>query len=268
MSFDAVFSLELGWLTKFWEDGKVLLGSISFQLQQCEIIVNPEFPPMTNSDIEDVEALIKRHVKHPDFRTRRSLVAEYRRVWNFCRYAIGEGTPAALAYSEKILYSDTTDAASRLGGSPRFQNMVRELKSERLHPKCQKLWELIPQLAGQQILVLCGQKVTADYLKIGITDRGYSRVVVSTATSPQNVDVRADSILVFNAISTDLGYLEKFMPGPKGQRILLTMNSPLDLGMRFYRPGLDVLKPPKWAAAVLGRRTHKQKDKLTSPLPL
>lgn len=263
MSFDAVFRLELSWLTSVWENGKVLLGNISYQLQQCELLVDPRFPPMTNADIENIETHISSHIKHPAFCTRRSLIAEYRRVWNLCRYAIGEGPPAALAYADKVLHRDPTNAAGRLGENYRFHAMIRELGSNKPHPKIEKLWELVPQLAGQQVLVLCAQKKTVDHLKIGIKDRGYSRTAVSTATLSKNVDARVNTILVYNAISTDTGYLEKFMPCPKGQRVLLTMNSPLDLGMRFYRPGIDVLKPPKWATAVLGRRIHKQKDELT-----
>ena len=268
MSFDAVFMLELGWLKDVWENGKTMLGNISYQLRESGLLILPDQPPMTNTEIEKVEKHIKGDTRHPALCSRRSLIAEYRKVWNLCRYAIGEGPSAALGYTDKIMGQDLTDAAYRLSEATRFQRMIRQLRTnEELHPKVQKLWELIPQLAGQQVLVLATQRKTVDYLRIGIKNRGYgNRVTVSTATQSENVDARVETILVYNAVSTDLAYLDKFMPGPNGQRVLLTINHPLDLGMRFYRPGLDVLKPSRRTAVILGGRSTKQKDKRTSSM--
>lgn len=278
--FNAAFKVDPGWLTAIWEAGKGILEDISDQLRGCGL--DMKSPPITNSEIESLENYIKAHREHPRFGDRQSLIAEYWRVVNLCRYAIAETPSTALSYAESIRHKDASQAAERLSQRSGFRNISHLLKdAKKLHPKISKVRELAERLVDQQVLVVChhrksigalsraigpyfhkvyqwDSKVKAKQLEeelISFNCVPYGALAVATITLGTNRGLIADSAIAYHCPSADWAYVKRLLPLPRIQSIVVAVDHELDLGRSFWRP--DAERINKLTAATRRRRRGK-----------
>ncbi len=293
--FDITLKVGLEWLgNDVWKPGQRLLEDIRDQLCACELAAPRLEDLMTNSSIEGFERYIEGHREHRFFGDRRSLIAEYRRVWNLLRYALAETPQMALGYINWVTTKDETEAANRLSqrlGIARIKNSLRGIgkRGNVLHPKIGCLLDVLRQTAGQKVIVLCTTKVGAAELAATITmqlpsippavqlHRGIrkfekqfsafseskSGVAVATATLERNVGVVADTVVYYNLLSPDPAHIREFAPLPRLQSVLVAIDHQLDLGRGHYQPGIR----PRIRGLTPPKRRRKGLDTLTPNLP-
>lgn len=293
--FDITLKAELGQLgNAVWTPGRHLLEDILDQLRGCELVVPQLDELMTNSAIERIEKYVERYRENRLFGDRRSLIAEYRRVWNLMRYALAETPQMALGYIHWVTTKDETEAANRLSqrlGLKRIKNALEEFgsRSDTLHPKIACLLDVLRQTADQKVIVVCTTKVGAAELAATITSRSpfvrkaiqlhrgvkkfekqfiafsetESGVAVATATLGRNVGIVADTVVYYNLLSPNPAHIREFAPLPRLQSVLVAIDHQLDLGRGYYQPNVR----PRIRGIAPSRRRRKSPDTLTPVLP-
>ncbi|MFH0905170.1 MAG: hypothetical protein V1826_00400 [bacterium] len=289
MQFDITYLLPLGSLQPMWAMARRLLLDIVEQLRGCEMSFEvSEDGLMTNSRIETLEKFIAKYPGHQLFADRRTLVAEYRRVWSLIRWAIAETPQAALRYAEQIIHHDDTDAGHRLRQKLDFNGIWGSLHNQKHpHPKMVKLVRIAAALGEQKTLVICTTKVGAAEIAAALFPYSASGTIaqlhggarefekqfqafsqaptgiaVATATLERKLGLVVGTIIHYNLLSPDLSYISGLTPLPLlKQSLLLAMDHPLDLGRGYHRPGTQ----PRVRGATPPKRGGR-KDELTGNL--